>query len=182
MRVIGLAVVFTLSLSLASLEIDGQPQTEKVYKIGVIMASGAAADAAGPNPRHQSIAVLLRRLRDLGYVHGRDFVTKPGSAEGMAERSPTIALELVRRNVDVIVAGGPALSGVKEAGIATLVVMSGIGSDPVTTGYVTSLAHPGGNFTGLTLQHLELDRKRLQLLTELIPGAVRWPLLESLSR
>jgi ABC-type uncharacterized transport system substrate-binding protein len=106
-------------------------------------------------------------------VYGRDFVTVPRSTEGWSERSSAIATELARLKVDVIVAGGPALIGVKQAGISVPVVMSGAGSDPVEAGFVTSLARPGGNFTGMSLQHFELDQKRLQLLTEIVPGAVR---------
>ena len=93
---------------------EGQPQTGKVYRIGVIVAADAAANTEGPNPRNQSVAALLRGLRDLGYVYGRDFVTEPRSAEGRTERSAALAEELARLNVDVIVVGGPAVSGVKE--------------------------------------------------------------------
>ena len=148
-------------------------QAGKVYRIGVIVNANSATDAAGPNPRNQNVAALLRALRDLGYVYGRDFVTEARSTEGRTERSRVIATELARLNVDLIVVGGPALFGVKQASIATPVVMSGAGFDPVQGGFVTSLAHPGGNFTGMSLQYLELDRKRLQLLTEIVPGAGR---------
>ena len=175
MRRIGLAVVIALSLFLGPLA-EAQSQAGKFYQIGVIVpAAGvtASSDLAGPNPRDQRVAALLRGLHDLGYAYGKDFVTEPRSAEASTERSRAIATELAKLKVDVIVVGGPALLGVKQARIATPVVMSGWGIDPVRSGFVTSLAHPGGNFTGMTFQSLELDRKRLQLLTEIVPSALR---------
>jgi ABC-type uncharacterized transport system substrate-binding protein len=171
MRRIGLAVVLAVGLLAAPLAVEGQ-QAGKVYRIGVII-SASVTDAMGPNPQHPPVAALLRGLRDLGYVYGRDFVTEVRSIGRETERSRAIAAELARLKVDVIVAGGPSLSGVKQAGVAIPVVMAGAGADPVQAGFVTSLAHPGGSFTGMSLQHLELDRKRLQLLTELVPDAVR---------
>jgi len=123
---------------------------------------------------------LLQGLRDLGYVYGRDFVTVARSEEGRAEGSSAIATELARLKVDVIVVAGPALFGVKQSGINIPIVMAGAAVDPVHGGFVASLAHPGGNFTGMSLQHFELDRKRLQLLTEIAPGAVRVAVLRGL--
>jgi len=170
---IGLVVVLAISLVIAPREAEEQTKTGKPYQIGVIVGTGATRDVEGPNPRHQSVAALLRGLRDLGHVYDGDFVTVARSLEGRAERSSIIATELARLNVDVIVAAGPALSGVKQAGITIPVVMSGAGPDPVEGGFVASLARPGGNFTGMTLQHSELDRKRLQLLSEIVSGAAR---------
>jgi ABC-type uncharacterized transport system substrate-binding protein len=157
-----------------------QSQTAKVYQVGVIQSSGATGELAGPNPRSKTLVALLQGLRDLGYVYGTDFVTVPRSAEGRAERSSDIATELARLKVDVIVVAGPALFGVKQSGISIPIVMSGASVDPVQDGFVASLAHPGGNFTGMSLQHFELDRKRLQLLTEIVPGAVRVAVLRGL--
>jgi putative ABC transport system substrate-binding protein len=171
MRLIGLAVVLALSLTLAPLAAEAQ-QAGKVYRIGVIINAYSVADAVGPNPRNESVAALLRGLGDLGYVYGRDFVTELRSTEARTERSRAIAAELAELRVDVIVAAGPAVDGVKRAAIATPVVMGGVG-DPVQAGFVTSLARPGGSFTGISLQTQELNRKRLQLLTELVPGALR---------
>jgi putative ABC transport system substrate-binding protein len=165
-------VIPVLLLALAAPLVAGaQSQTAKVFQSGVIQTS--TGDLAGPNPRSRTLVALLHGLRDLGYVYGRDFVTVPRSAEGRAERSSDIATELARLKVDVIVVAGPALFGVKQSGISIPIVMSGAAVDPVQGGFVTSLAHPGGNFTGMSLQHFELDRKRLQLLTEIVPGAAR---------
>src|SRR5262249_26700620 len=157
----------------APLVAGAQSQTAQVYQVGVILSSGASGALAGPNPRSKTLVALLHGLRDLGYVYGRDFVTVPRSAEGRAERSSDIATELARLKVDVIVVAGPALFGVKQSGINIPIVMAGAAVDPVQGGFAASLAHPGGNFTGMSLQPFELDRKRLQLLTEIAPGAVR---------
>src|SRR5262245_4245364 len=170
MRRIGLAVVLAVSLILVPL--TAQAQAGKLYRVGVIVSVGATTDVVGPDPRNAHVAALLRGLRDLGYVYGRDFVTEPRSTEARSERSRAIAAELAELRVDVIVAAGPAVDGVKLAAIATPVVMGGVG-DPVQAGFVTSLARPGGSFTGISLQTPELNRKRLQLLTELVPGALR---------
>jgi len=156
----------------APLAVVAQP-AGKVPRIGIILTSAAVAPASGPNPSNPTAAALLIGLRDLGYVYGRDFVTEIRSAEGKIERIGTIAAELTRLNVDVIVAGGPALLGLKEARVTIPVVMSGAGSDPVHAGLVNSLARPGGSFTGMSLMIAELDRKRLELLTELVPGLAR---------
>jgi len=172
MRRIGLAVVL-LSLLATPRGGETKSQTEKVYQIGVIQSSGATGNLVGPNPRSQTLVALLQGLRDLGYVYGRNFVTVPRSAEGRAERSSDIATELARLKVDVIVVADPALFGVKQSGINIPIVMTGAAVDPVQGGFAASLAHPGANFTGMSLQHFELDRKRLQLLTEIAPGAVR---------
>jgi ABC-type uncharacterized transport system substrate-binding protein len=170
MRLIGLVAVLALGLLAAPLAVEAQ-QAGKVWRIGVIINSYSVADAVGPTPRNEYVAALLRGLRDLGYVYGRDFVTESRSTEARIERSRAIAAELAGLPVDVIVAAGPTLFGVKQAGIATPVVMIGVGF-PVQDGFITSLARPGGSFTGLAGEE-QLARKRLQLVTELVPGALR---------
>ena len=98
-------------------------------------------------------------------------------ADGRPERFPALAAELVALQVDVIVAAGPSLPALKQATLTIPVVMSSVG-DPVGLGYVQSLAHPGGNFTGLSSQSRETTGKRLELVKELVPGtapvAVVW--------
>jgi putative ABC transport system substrate-binding protein len=108
-------------------------------------------------------------LRELGYSHGEHFVTEPRGSEGKPERFPGLAAELVRLQVDVIVASGPALPALKQATSTIPIVMGG--GDAVGLGYAQSLSHPGGNITGLSLQSVELTGKRLELLRELVPGA-----------
>jgi putative ABC transport system substrate-binding protein len=97
-------------------------------------------------------------------------VTVPGSAEGLAERFAGLVAELIRAQVDVIVAAGPALAALKQATSTIPVVMAGA-EDPVGLGVVKSLAHPGTNFTGLSNQSVETTVKKLELLKEMVPGA-----------
>ena len=141
-----------------------------VHRIGILGVSVPTSDMAGPTPRAAQTSALLRGLGDLGYVYGEHFVTEPRGAENRPDRYPRLAAELVQRKVDVIVAAGPTLRAVKQATSSIPVVMSAAG-DPVGEGLVQSLAHPGGNFTGLSSQGVDLTGKRLELLKEIVPGA-----------
>jgi putative ABC transport system substrate-binding protein len=107
-------------------------------------------------------------MAELGYVFGRDFVTEPRGIDDIAS-----VVELVGLNVDMIVAtgGGATLSLLKQATVTVPIIMTAA-PDPVRQGFVQSLARPGGNFTGMSLQSLELTGKRLQILKELAPAAV----------
>jgi len=126
-----------------------------------------------------SVALHLREpfhqgMRDLGYVEGRNLVIERRYAEGRLERYPALASELVALKVDVIVAsaGTPAALAAKQATGTLPIVFIGVG-DPVTSGLVTSLARPGGNVTGLSVIAPELISKRLELLTQVVPGVSR---------
>jgi len=171
---IGSLVLGTLAVPRAAL---AQP-ARKVYRIGILVPSQTTSDIVGPQPRARAVNALLLGLRELGYVYGEHFVTEPRSAEGKPERFPGLAAELVRLQVDVIVAAGPALPALKQATTTIHVVMGGA-SDPVGEGFVQGLGRPGGNFTGLSLQLIETTGKRLELLKELVPRAapvaVLWP-------
>ena len=127
----------------------------KVYRIGMLGVGSTTAEMVGPQPHAPAVDGLLRGLRELGYVYGEHFVTEPRSAEGQIERFAGLAAELVRLQVDVIVAAGPALAALKQATSTIPVVMAGA-EDPVGLGVVKSLAQPGGNFTGLSNQSVAL--------------------------
>jgi len=152
-------------LWLACRHAHSQP-SRKVYRIGVVAGQLTAAEVTGPQTQSPSVNALLRGLRELGYVYGRDFVTEARSSEGKSERFPGLAAELVALPVDVIVALGPALPALKQATSTIPIVMTGAG-DPVGQGLVQSLARPGGNITGLSLQSVDTVGKRLELLGEL---------------
>ena len=149
----------------------------KFHRIGVVVSQFKAADISGPMTPSPSVNALLAGLRELGYVYGESFITVPKSSEGKPERFPELAAELVAAQVDVIVALGPALPALKQATSTIPIVMTG-SADPVAQGFVQSLARPGGNITGLTLQSLDTVGKRLELLGELVrptgPIAVLW--------
>jgi putative tryptophan/tyrosine transport system substrate-binding protein len=135
------------------------------------------AEVNGPQTRSPGVNALLRGLRDLGWVYSEHFVTEARSSEGRSERFPALAAELVLLPVDLIVALGPAIPALKQATSAIPIVMTGSG-DPVAQGLVQSLARPGGNITGLTLQSVDTVGKRLEMLDELArpvgPIAVLW--------
>jgi putative ABC transport system substrate-binding protein len=112
-------------------------------------------------------------LRDLGYVEGRDFVIEFRDAKGTPERLPALAAELVALMVDVIVASGKPHALAAKQATRTIPIVFVVGFDPVVDGLVTSLARPGGNATGLSSLGSELVTKRLELLTQAVPGVSR---------
>jgi len=127
------------------------------------------------NPRSAAIFQAFgQRLRELGYVEGQNLAIEFRNAEGRTERLPGIAAELVRLNVDlVVVATDPATRAVREASTKIPIVMVSVNYDPVKLGYVSSLAKPGTNVTGVLFLHRELTGKRLELLKEMLPAVKR---------
>ena len=112
---------------------------------------------------------MRQGLRELGYVEGKNIVIEQRYAEGKPDRVPALAAELVRLTVNVIVSAGPLPTrAAKEATVTIPIVMTNEG-DPVGTGFVASLARPGGNITGLSNLAPELSGKRLELLKEIVP-------------
>jgi ABC-type uncharacterized transport system substrate-binding protein len=116
------------------------------------------------------IDTFRRALHDLGYIEGRNVRFEYRYAKGDNERLPELANDLVSLNVDVILTWGTnAVLAAKQATATIPIVMGAIG-DPVGSGIVTNLAHPGGNITGCSSRAVELEAKRLQLLKELVSG------------
>ena len=113
-------------------------------------------------------------LRELGYVEGKNLVIEYRYADGKLDRLPDLAAELVGLKVDIIVAGGtPALRAAIKATSTLPIVMRGASTDPVRAGFVPSLAHPGGNITGVTSVTTKLIGKHLELLAEIVAGVKR---------
>ena len=112
-------------------------------------------------------------LRQLGYAEGKDIVIESRSADGKLDRSNELAAELVRLKVDVIVTQGPASTRAAKAATATIPIVMTQDPDPVGNGFVASLAHPGGNITGLSSLAPEISGKQLQLLKETVPKLSR---------
>jgi putative ABC transport system substrate-binding protein len=160
-----------ITVLLATVSSADAQQTGKVPRIGFLGNSTAALEANLVEPFRQG-------LRDLGYVEGKTLFIDYRWAEGKYERFPALIDELIALKIDVIVtAGTPASLAVKKATTTIPLVMLAVG-DPVGTGLITSLAHPGGNITGLTAIASDLEGKRLELLSEVIPKlsyvAVLW--------
>jgi len=147
-------------------------QATTVARIGYL----ATNLATSPHTRE----AFRQGLRDLGYVEGRNLVIEYRSAEGKRERLPALAAELVALKVDVIVteAGNTVVPLAAKQATRTLPIVFAAAADPVGSGLVTNLARPGGNVTGLSNLTAELIGKRLELLTQAVPGvgqvAVLW--------
>jgi putative ABC transport system substrate-binding protein len=119
------------------------------------------------------LAVFQTTLQQLGWIAGRNIVFEFRYAEGKYDRLAALADELVRMNVDIILATGTeAIAAARQATSTIPIVMVGVG-DPVGAGFVVSLARPGGNLTGLSFLATELSAKRLALLKEALPGIKR---------
>ena len=157
MRLIGLAVVLSLSLALTPLAAKAQ-QAEKVYRVGFLRN--------GP-PDDTSIEGLRRGLRDLGYFEGRNLSIEYGLADS-ADQLPSAAAHLIGLNVDVILASGTPSVPVAKSATRTIPIVFVASIDPVATGIVSSLARPGGNITGFAGIHADLMGKRLELLRETV--------------
>jgi putative ABC transport system substrate-binding protein len=159
-------LLMSLAGALAAPFAAAAQQAGKLYRIGMLERTSPAINTA-------NLDGFKRGLGELGYVEQRDFVIEYRSADGRDERFPTLATELVRLNVDVIVTRGtPATLAAKNATATIPVIIVGIG-DPVGQGIVASLARPGGNLTGLSPMVTETYQKRVELLKALVPRAVR---------
>jgi putative ABC transport system substrate-binding protein len=121
-------------------------------------------------------AAFVERLRELGWIEGRTIAIAYRWAEGRPERNAEIAAEFVRLKVDVIVTAGSAVPTLQQA-TAVIPIVFALGNNPVGGGLVASLARPGGNVTGLSIQATDAAGKRLELLREVVPGLRRLALM-----
>jgi putative tryptophan/tyrosine transport system substrate-binding protein len=126
-----------------------------------------------PSLDSRRVGAFVQRLRELGWIEGRNVATEYRWAEGRTEHLAEFAAEFVRLKVDVIVTSGtPPVIAAKQATSVIPIVFAAVG-DPVGTGLVAALARPGGNATGLSIQATDLAGKRLELLREVVPGLRR---------
>ncbi len=149
-------------------------QAGKVYRVGFIAMAVPVAEMAGPNPAQPWVRAFLQEMRARGYVEGQNFILERRSLESRLERAAGVVAELVSLKVDVIMTTiDPMTQEAKRITTAVPIVMVG-SSAPVEVGLVASLARPGGNVTGLTLDTgLEMEGKRLELLKDALPGVSR---------
>jgi putative ABC transport system substrate-binding protein len=141
-------------------------QPAKVPRIGFQLDAPASAVAA-------RIEAFRQGLRELGYIEGKNIIIEWRSSEGKIERRNEIAAELVRLKVDVIVSAGPTITRVIREATSTIPIVMGQDTDPVGSGFVASLARPGGNITGLAALAPEMSGKQLELMKEIIPKLSR---------
>jgi len=162
-------LIVLLAVAVLVVPLPGEAQqAASLPRIGFL----AAASLSDPRvPRY--VQAFRQGLRELGYVEGQNIAIEFRWAEGQYDRLPGLAAELVRLKVNVIVAGGPpAIQAAKQATETIPIVMAAV-ADPVATGFVASLARPGGNITGLSMMLPELVGKQLELLKEILPKVSR---------
>ena len=148
-------------------------RAQKVGKLPTIGFQGATT----PLAESQRIAAFVRRLRELDWIEGRTIAIEVRFAEGRNEGFAEIAAEFVRRKVDVIVTEGTTSTFAAKQATSVIPIVSAVMGDPVGSGLVASLARPGGNITGLSVQSPDLAGKRLELLREVVPGLRRLAIL-----
>jgi ABC-type uncharacterized transport system substrate-binding protein len=162
-KIINLALCAVLFALCSSAEAQ---QPKKIAKVGFFLASTPAAAA-------HNVEAFRQGMRELGYVEGKTFFLELRHGEGRAERLPELARELVGLKMDVIVASTDVAIAAVKRETQTIPIVMAISSDPVGTGFVASLARPGGNVTGNSTISPELSGKRLELLREVVPGLSR---------
>jgi putative tryptophan/tyrosine transport system substrate-binding protein len=163
MPLIGLAVGLAFALGVAS-TVAAQPN-DTPYRIGLLSAESAALNPAG--------VAFREGLKALGWAEGQTILIEARFADGHTERLAGLAMDLVRSEVQVIVAGPSTVAHAARRVTATIpIVMTGVG-DPIKLGFIDSLSHPGGNMTGLATLRSELEAKSFRLLAELVPGLNR---------
>ena len=160
-----LIATLAVGLLVGSRAAGAQPSTGKVWRIGAVM-SLYPPDADPPR-------AFRKHLHSLGYVEGQNLVIEWRYAQGRDERLPGLAAELVRLNVDLIVADTTLATRAAMQATATIPIVIATSADAVAGGLVSNLSHPGGNVTGNSLMLEETSVKRLQLLKEMVPKVSR---------
>ena len=166
-KIIGLelcALLFALCFSAEA------QQPTKIPQIGFLFVSSLSSNSARIEAFHQG-------LRDLGYIEGKNIAIEWRSAEGRPDRVPALAAELARLKTDLIVTAGPAATRPAKDATVTIPIVMAQDTDPVGNGFVTSLARPGGNITGLSNLAPEIGGKQLEILKEIVPKLSRVALL-----
>ena len=163
-----IAAFIVTTTMLTTISVTDAQESKKVPRLGYLTGFGPA----GESSRSEAIRLALR---ERGYVEGQNIAIEYRYAEGKVDRLPELAAELVRLKVDIIVAAGGdgVIQATKNATKTIPIVMVGQGSEPVEAGFVESLAHPGGNVTGVTNLTRELGGKWLELLKEAVPKVAR---------
>jgi putative ABC transport system substrate-binding protein len=154
-------VTITLIILAAAFTADAQ-QSAKVPQVGYLSANSPSATTAGTEAFRQG-------LRELGYIQGKTIMIEWRYAEEKRDRLSSLAAELVRLKVDVIVTGGPSATRAAKEGTDTIPIVMTFDSDPVANRFVASLARPDGNITGLSSLAPEISGKQLELLKEIVP-------------
>jgi len=169
-----LSILFVVALLAVAVVAEAQ-QPKKVARIGFLAAVPHSANTA-------RFEAFRQGLRELGYVEGKNIVIEWRYAEGKLDRLPALAAELVRLKVDVIVSGGSTATRPAKEATNTIPIVMAQDTDPVGSGFVASLARPGGNITGLATLAPEISGKQLEFLKEIVPRLSRVAVLGSSTR
>jgi putative tryptophan/tyrosine transport system substrate-binding protein len=137
-------------------------QPTKVPRIGYLTGTSLSANS-------ERVEAFRHGLREFGYVEGKSILLEWRSAEGKADRLSALVADLVRLKVGIIVTGGPTSNRAAKQATATIPIVMAFDNDPVGNGFVSSLARPGGNITGLSTLAPEISGKQLELLKEILP-------------
>jgi putative ABC transport system substrate-binding protein len=156
-------LIITLLLFAFSVSTEAQ-QPKKIPRIGWL---GAARTSSS------RIEAFRQGLHELGYAEGKNILIEYRYAEGKLDRLPAFAADLVPLNVDVIVAGSPQATRSAKQATSTIPIVMAFDDDPVGSGFIASLARPGGNITGLSTLFPEMSAKQLELLKEIVPNLSR---------
>jgi ABC-type uncharacterized transport system substrate-binding protein len=148
------------------------PLTARAQQPGKLPTIGFLG-ANTPAVQSQWTAAFVQRLRELGWIEGRTVAVEYRWAEGRSERFAEIAAEFVRLNVDVILTHATQSTIAAKQATSVIPIVFAVAGNPVGMGLVSSLARPGGNVTGLSLQQIDTAGKRLELLREVVPGLRR---------
>jgi putative ABC transport system substrate-binding protein len=165
----------SLPIVLLLTAVSSAQQWNKIPRIGYLAASPPSASPARTDAFRQG-------LRELGYVEGKSILVEYRWADGKVDRLPHLASDLVRLNVDVIVTAGPTAVPPAKKATATIPIVMTFDSDPVGSGFVASLARPGGNITGLSSLSTEITGKQLEILKEIVPKLSRMAVLGTSTR
>ena len=159
--------ILTLGAMLLALSFSTEAQQPaKIPRIGYLAGSSLSANVARREAFQQG-------LRELGYVEGKNIIIEWRFAEGKLDRLPALAADLVRLKVEVLVTGGPISTRRAKEATVTIPIVMAQDTDPVGSGFIASLARPGGNITGLATLAPEISGKRLELLREIVPRLSR---------
>ncbi len=166
MNKVGWSSILVAAMLLTVAVVAEAQQAAKTPRIGMLLANSVSASAA-------RVQAMQQGLRELGYVEGKNISIEYRYADGKLEPLAELVAELVRLKVDVIVIDSSTAIDVAKKATKTIAVVFAGAIDPVGEGQVASLAHPGGNVTGLSVLAPELNGKRLELLKEAFPKVKR---------
>ena len=164
-------MVLCILLFAFSLTANAQ-QPKKIPRIGYLAGITSTAQSA-------RIQAFRQGLRELGYLEGKNIVIEARYGEGNPDRVRTLAAELVNLKVDIILSAGSSDTRAAKEATATIPIVMAAAGDPIASGFVTSLARPGANITGLSILAPELSGKQLEILKEIVPTLSRVAVFQS---